>query len=122
MTAAASSSVMLAGFISSRLSGARAYSACVPNLNPVPPNTWSPGRNRVTAWPTDTQNLALSQADEHREDAWRVLEAVVCGADRGRMDANQSFVGLRDIASVIDGGFHQFSLGTPTSFDGWLMP
>src|SRR5438067_351365 len=55
MTAAASSWVMLRGFVSSApSSGRQMYSAWAPNLNPVDPNTSSPARNRVTFLPTDS--------------------------------------------------------------------
>jgi hypothetical protein len=54
-TAAASSNVILTGFIASvPSSGRQAYSAWAPSLRPVPPNTSSPSRNLVTAWPTDS--------------------------------------------------------------------
>ena len=56
-TAAACSNVRLAGFGTKWSSPAHAYSAKAPVHQP---NTSSPGRNRVTSWPTASTVPAMS--------------------------------------------------------------
>src|SRR6266850_8340749 len=99
-TAAASSNVMLTGFIASRASAGRhAYSACVPNLNPVDPNTWSlpePGHGLAHGLDfsgelhSEYEHLlwAPQAVHESHDEGISFSHPPVRRANRRRMDAN----------------------------------